>query len=350
MIIMRPELGLPADCVDDIGKKLQTAVLLELSTIPVYLYSWYSMPVGTNTATRQIVFSVALQEMLHLGLVCNVMNAIGVPPILNNPHLTPTYPHRLPGSITGVTATLEPISVKHVKHVFMAIEEPEHPIPIPEANAAAMDSESKRPVTIGRFYTQILRDLKALDPDTWCTHTRLQLPTSAIPGMDMIQVTSFSTAQQAILTIIEQGEGTSDSPLQNPADAAVIPAHFYRFEQIVKNRVLHKNPTPPPNPKPRDLWQFGPSRLGFDPSVVTPLAKNPRSIDYTGSAATANAAFNKEYTAILKGIHCAVNGSPASISDLAYVQMPLLSSLAAAVTDIKIGDGVFAGPTFEFVE
>ncbi|MGI8776506.1 MAG: ferritin-like domain-containing protein [Acidimicrobiales bacterium] len=53
---------------------LQQALELEHSTIPPYLYALYSLVPGTNDAVAEVIESVAVEEMLHLTLVANVIN------------------------------------------------------------------------------------------------------------------------------------------------------------------------------------------------------------------------------------------------------------------------------------
>ena len=63
----------PKDLID----LLQTAIEVEHSTIPAYLCALYSIKDGTNQEAAQIIKSVVLEEMLHMILAANVLNAIG---------------------------------------------------------------------------------------------------------------------------------------------------------------------------------------------------------------------------------------------------------------------------------
>jgi hypothetical protein len=347
MIFMKSELARPAASIDEVRGKLQIAVELELSTIPTYLYALYSMPRGTNTTARGIVRSVVVEEMLHMALACNLLNAIGGAPVVDDPAKTPRYPGLLPGSVTGVTARLAPISLAHVEGLFMEIEEPEHPLVIKNKMAAlGLDAELPPP-TIGAFYRQILADLDALGAEVFTGDPQRQLSPDAIDGT--IPVTSPETARKAILTIVEQGEGTDMSPQESPDSED--PAHYYRFQQIVRGRRLVRNPTPPPNPSPADLWVFGPDPVDFDPAKVLPLVEDPTSDGYPeGSPAkNANDAFNRAYTDILKGIHRAVNGEPDTIFGAVGVMVGALPGLVQDLVAVDLGDGRRAGPTFQYL-
>ena len=48
---------------------LQTALELELTTIPAYLFTLYSIPDGSNLAASELIRQVVVEEMLHLCLV-----------------------------------------------------------------------------------------------------------------------------------------------------------------------------------------------------------------------------------------------------------------------------------------
>src|SRR5262245_62341295 len=120
------------ETVDDAIELLQMAIALEFSTLPPYLYALYSIRAGTNAAAFERIRFVAMEEMVHMCLACNILNALGT-----NPTLTaPTYPGPLPGGISGggtkpLIIHLFPFS-RDAMAQAMAIEEPEHgPIEIP---------------------------------------------------------------------------------------------------------------------------------------------------------------------------------------------------------------------------
>src|ERR1700758_2904619 len=96
--------------LEDVRATLQTAVGVEFGTLPPYLYALYSIRHATNVQAYQLIRSVALQEMVHMCLVCNMLNALG-----GNPKVHPqTYPAPLPGDIgpdgTPLTLHLYPFS------------------------------------------------------------------------------------------------------------------------------------------------------------------------------------------------------------------------------------------------
>ena len=74
---------------EEVLKDLQTALLLELSTIPPYLCAQYSIEPGTNEVPVEIIKSVVIEEMLHMVLVSNIMNALGGQPVLTTEEVVP---------------------------------------------------------------------------------------------------------------------------------------------------------------------------------------------------------------------------------------------------------------------
>ncbi|SMC27863.1 Ferritin-like [Andreprevotia lacus DSM 23236] len=139
---------------------LQTAIEIELSTIPIYLYTYYSiqrqpqhtdsLPNGQQIATFAnkaggLLMSVAVEEMLHMSLSCNVLRALGGQPKLycRSPGAYPTnLPHHKAGFSVGLTAL-----TAGQLDLFMGIEEPEQPGSPPQGDNWT---------SIGQFYRYIL--------------------------------------------------------------------------------------------------------------------------------------------------------------------------------------------------
>ncbi|MEM7069034.1 MAG: ferritin-like domain-containing protein [Pseudomonadota bacterium] len=87
---------------------LQAAIAVELATIPIYLYTYYSInrtnDSGSNLKDPQqyaneaggVIMSVAVEEMLHMSLSSNIYYAlIGAPPVLYE-NAPASYPAKLP--------------------------------------------------------------------------------------------------------------------------------------------------------------------------------------------------------------------------------------------------------------
>lgn len=82
--------------VESLREHLKTAIELEHSTIPPYLCALYSIHDASNQYAVEVVQSVFIEEMLHLTLAANLLNAIGGEPVLDDPRLLPPHPACLP--------------------------------------------------------------------------------------------------------------------------------------------------------------------------------------------------------------------------------------------------------------
>src|SRR5437899_5216170 len=76
---------------------LQEAVQLEWAAIPPYLCAYWSIKTGGEI--RSTIQDILLQEMLHMGLVCNMLAGIGGTPNIYSENFTPKYPSELPGHV-----------------------------------------------------------------------------------------------------------------------------------------------------------------------------------------------------------------------------------------------------------
>src|ERR1700730_11757675 len=76
------------ETLDDALELLQMAIELEFSTLPPYLYALHSIMPGTNAEASSRIRFVAMEEMVHMCLACNILNALGRNPVLT----APTYP------------------------------------------------------------------------------------------------------------------------------------------------------------------------------------------------------------------------------------------------------------------
>ena len=96
--------------IGELHDYLYRGLQLEHATIPVYLTALYSLHPETNADAWHILRVVAIEEMLHLTLVANVMNATGGQPHLTKQGFVPTYPTRLPDGETDFLVDLQPFS------------------------------------------------------------------------------------------------------------------------------------------------------------------------------------------------------------------------------------------------
>ena len=328
----------PAITPQSVCASLQQAIELEHATIPPYLYALDSLDVARNGEIAAIIQSVVIEEMLHMTLSSNVLNALGGAPVIDAPHFIPTYPGALPGGVeSDLIVNLAPFSMTQLE-TFLQIERPEDPL---DFRSAALAQEPT--ITIGEFYTAISDAIAVLGDEAFAVPPRNQIGPDLMP--ESVIVTDVATAQQAIGTIIEQGEGTSSSPEEQVGDGF---AHYYRFMQIQKGRKLVKVPGAT---APSDQYAYAGDPVVFDAAGVFPIATNPATPGYpTGSVqAFANDNFNYTYTALLGALHALFNGdtSQEQMNRSIGLMMSLKGQARAMVAGIP-DPGVFTGPSFEY--
>src|SRR5262245_3360794 len=138
--------------VEDLQQHLQWAIELEHATLPPYLTALYSIKDGSNQEAVEIIHSVFLEEMLHLTLAANILNAVGGSPNLDHPGIIASYPTFLPHSNDAFEVGLLKFS-KEALEVFLQIERPAEHDGLPE------DDHFE---TIGQFYEAIEEALERL--------------------------------------------------------------------------------------------------------------------------------------------------------------------------------------------
>lgn len=333
MIYMHPKLVAALDA-GDLPTALQTAIRLEHATIPTYLFPMFSIKPGSNTLIEELISSVVIEEMLHMSLACNILNAIGGSPVIDEPGFIPDYPGPLPGTVEkGLIVPLAPFSLDLVKKVFMVIEEPEYQAPTAD-------------YTIGQFYDKIKQMLHDAGPSIWVGDQSKQVTFQYMP--ELIEVYDYATAEAAINLIVEQGEGTSTDPMEPGSNTE--PAHYYRYAEIYHGGTLTgRNPNPPPHATPDQMYLYGDPRIPFDDKGVYPTKENPKASDYKVGTQARYACdnFNYTYTTLLKCLHATFNGNPAQLND-AIGLMESLKEQAVTLMAIKLDDGTTAGPSFEY--
>jgi hypothetical protein len=91
---------------------LQSAIELEHATLPPYLCALYSLDPIRNAAAAEVLCSVFVEEMLHLTLVANLLNAVGGRPRFDTPELLPGYPRYLPHGDRSFEMSLLPFGAE----------------------------------------------------------------------------------------------------------------------------------------------------------------------------------------------------------------------------------------------
>jgi rubrerythrin len=320
---------------EDLQQLLQNAIELEHSTIPPYLTAAYSLQPGTNTPIRRLITSIAKEEMLHMAIAANVLNAIGGKPQIDDPGFIPRYPGPLPMGVGGLTVGLRKFSEDLVHDTFMQIEEPESPISFPTAFLEAPLA------TIGEFYRAIIDKIHELGDGIFTGDAARQVTGDIGLGVPLSAITNADTATSALTQIVVGGEGTSTSPLGQGGK----PAHYYRFASIYVGRMLIADASAP------NGYSYTGAALPFDPAKVFDLPDDPHAADYPAGTPERAAVdgFNRAYSDVLRMLQRGFDGEPARITD-ASLQMSQLRQLADGVvaqTDPRTGKAL--GLTFEYL-
>ncbi|ENN85424.1 hypothetical protein RHSP_52448 [Rhizobium freirei PRF 81] len=109
--------------VEQLKEYLQVAIQLEHATIPPYLTAAYSAKFEVNKPSIDIICAVAKEEMLHLTLAANLLNAIGGQPDFVSADFVPRYPAHLPTGQDDFDVGIEKFS-DHALETFLSIERP----------------------------------------------------------------------------------------------------------------------------------------------------------------------------------------------------------------------------------
>jgi hypothetical protein len=321
----------------DLYDQLQGAIELEHATIPIYVTAFLSLQKGFMRDTASILRSVFMEEMLHMSIVCNVLNAIKGTPIINKQGFIPTYPGPLPMNIGDLRVHLAPLSMGQVTE-FMKIEEPEEPLKFPVKTTLLAGVSPY--ATIGQFYLALIEKIEEFGGSIFRGDpTRQVVGDQWFPASELFAIKDAASAVAALQLIVEQGEGTQKSPL-----SAGELAHYYRFAEIFNKKKLIPDSSVP------EGYSYSGAAIPFDSSGVWNMVTDSKSSQYpVGShAITVVDQFNVVYTKLLTAVQEEFDGAPRSL-DPAIGLMYELHTLGSQV--VETADpvtGKQAAPSFEF--
>ncbi|XP_035665941.1 uncharacterized protein LOC118409176 [Branchiostoma floridae] len=356
----------------ELKENLQLALRLELATIPPYLSAYFSIKDGFNTKVASLLKDIVVQEMYHMALVANILNAIGGTPVLNDPDLLPTYPGPLPGGCRPeLNIQLAKCSLHQIHDVFMAIEKPEclvnaysHIFDILDDDVSYMSNSRSDDSRCLLLETNVEKkckdDVKNYDPDTigaiyihriLCPMIDLYANGSGSLTFDKdttkqypapFKVTDVCTAIMAVHQITDQGEGghPCDPFYKGPGGEDEL-SHYYKFAEIAHGKALvtaqchnayteqgqnghsgeqcrhvhekSKHDSFTPCGICCDTkYEFAGAPIPFYENAVWPTLPNPSSSKYPpGSRARKMSdRFNEKYTSLLICLHDMFNGNP----------------------------------------
>jgi hypothetical protein len=300
---------------------------------------------------RRAISQVATEEMLHLALVQNLLSAIGAAPHLARPNL-PAPAHHYPA---GVNLTLVPFGEPALRH-FMFLERPEgmelegaEGIDAPVHDAVPLMAERDivpQPqdfATVGHLYRSIEHGIAHLaekfgERNLFVGPSRAQATSAHFHWPELVSVTDLASAQRAIDTILEQGEGARGDWEH---------AHFGRFVQILDEyrQLSASNP------------DFQPARPVIFATVRT--CEHDESVPRIGDEVTSGCGdlFNVSYEILLQMLErffAHTEETDAQLATLAGSALALMlgaiKPLGDLLTTLPVGPdhaGLNAGPSFE---
>jgi CDGSH-type Zn-finger protein/uncharacterized Fe-S cluster protein YjdI len=267
---------------DELLYLLTEAAQFEHTVMCTYLYAQWSLKRDENegiTAAekeaigrwRASIRSVAMEEMLHLALVNNLMAAFGAAPHLSRPD----FPVRQGHFPSDLDFHLAPFNAATLQH-FVYIERPEG-IAVKDGAGFTHASHYRRVVCTdlltptardyasqGHLYHGIAQAIRRLADELgedrlFVGHGEAQLSSAEFPLPGLFEVSGVDTAMKALEEIVSQGEG---------APAHREDSHYARF------RAIHE-----------ELQALQRKRPGFEPAH--PAAVNPVLTEFADEARTA---------------------------------------------------------------
>ncbi len=341
--------------VEDLREYLHIAMRLEHATIPPYLMALYSIKPGTNSDATHVIRVVVVEEMLHLTLVANLMNAVGGDANLTTPDFVPLYPAYLPDGEQDFQVSLQPFS-KEAVATFLNIERPDKDLPKADAKLVVRSKHRKeaqlglcpgddamRFYSIGEFYEEIKRGLEHLHREMgdklftgragWQIGPRYYYS----GGGELVEVHDIRSARKAIMLIVEQGEGLGGKIYDVEHELA----HYYRFQQLLKGQYYQ--------PGDEKDAPSGPT-LNVDWDAVYRFKANARLADYTSEPELHAAAvdFNTAYAGFLALLTRAFSGEPNLLIEAVPDMFKLRRKIERLIHNPLPGsEGLNAAPTFE---
>lgn len=333
---------------------LNSAVVLEFATIPIYLQAMWSIK-DNNCEVAKSIRNIFQEEMLHMAMVCNMIAGIGGEPKIYDSENGLKFPSGLPGGVhPELYLYLEGLNDCSLRN-FIEIE-------LPEEIAEIYDYETKELVTlgglcdkdgnigkkehvqshehnttIGELYDRINELFQELQPE-------MDVERQLAGPLSWWVMSDAKSVSKAIDMIKEQGEGSENvTPASTGMDNL---AHFYRFWEVFYQKKIveegDKYYFKDPMPRPEIYNMARVPEEGYQKSEVTPEVWHLIS------------EFDKAYTDLVKLLQdaWAINGRGQAALVNAIEVMFKLERYALPLIKTPIPnneDGLHYGPCFRML-
>jgi hypothetical protein len=329
---------------------LTEAAELEHALMCQYLYAAFSMKrhVDEGVTWQQLeqmrrweasIMLIARQEMEHLGLVSNLLTAIGEAPWLTRPNL-PLSPRHYD---LEVESKLERLTEETLLR-FALFEIPDKLIPAEQA-ALGGSIEAARYQTIGRLYDEIKALFSQLGEDLFvgppgaelATTNVIPVPlrgislpnTARIYDVELVPVDGLATALAVVEQIVTEGEGSPGSTAES---------HFTRVLTVLQEFRAERERDP-----------------GFDPARAVTAHPDPHQIADRRTRRV-SVFFDDAYAVLLLLLMRFFAHSDERSAELTGLQraafFPMMTTvmrpLGELLTLLPAGSGGTAGPAFRF--
>jgi Ferritin-like len=267
---------------------LAEAATLEHMIMCQYLYAEFSLKTEEDglspkqaeaiTRWRKTIHGIAVEEMLHLALVGNLMSSIGAAPGFSRPN----FPQRSGYFPSGLQLDLLPFGEQALRH-FLYLERPEGMLrqdadgfvpSVPPRDPVAQDELLPRGQefeTVGHLYRGIADGLRALverlgEHAVFVGSPRAQATPEQFHWPQLIAVSDLKSALAAVEEIIEQGEGARGAWQQ---------AHYGRFLAMWEEYLAMRADDPAFEPARPVLPAY--SRQPYDLPNPVPVITDPQA-------------------------------------------------------------------------
>lgn len=342
---------------------LTEAAELEHGISCCYLFTAFSMKrdvkegitqaqLGKVRRWRGTILQIAIQEMVHMSLACNLLTAVGGAPHVRRPNL-PASPRAYPPSFT---LQLLPFTLETVK-AFVFVERPESQEPQdtspglqtqPPGKFSDIFSSERQYETVGHLYRGIEDGFRYLTQKfgeeglfIGPPHAQIADAYFSLPGL--IPVTNLESAIAAIEGIVEQGEGAREDNRDS---------HYGRFVTIQEEyeELLKEDPDfVPGRPVAPNPYSMFPNDL-VDLDAVSQI-EDPLAVDVCNL-------FDGCYEILIQMLGRLLMHSGETEEQLTLLaditvgmMMDIISPLGEALTTLPMGEshpGLAAGPSFRF--
>ncbi len=352
---------------------LKVAMMVELTTIPTYLQAAFSLEDrddgAANREALEALRSVLVEEMLHLTLAANILNAVGGRPMLDQADWVPRYPcplfpkralgYDVHDPETGERRTIVgahkiEVGLRRFTREQVALFEDIEAQHTAKPGVFTVEIDS-----IGRFYTLVASELAHMverygmervfcgDPARQVGPEYYYAAGGALARIDPAAGCPLTQAQGAIRLITEEGEGVEHGG--DVFDGEALPgrpgeedvAHVFKFREILAGRRYRRGDAAgrPPSGEP----------MPVDWRAVWPAMDDPDPEGLPPAIAEAMRAFDRRYSDLLRQINRGFMGEPALLRAAVHGMFDLKYA-GVALMRTPLGDGRHAAPAWRFIE